>query len=132
MPRTLVHGDFKSKNVRVRADTYDEHLIAFDWELAGYGPPAVDLHTFVLNGPDCSIETMYSVYADAARMVWSDIDKRDFEFMAYVGALFRLVASIKWGSHNLGIEQAWGGYEINRMRLYERQLVQVVRLLNGN
>src|SRR2546422_700916 len=37
MPWTLVHGDLKEKNLRVREGERDLELLSFDWETAGWG-----------------------------------------------------------------------------------------------
>src|SRR5207245_360841 len=34
-PRTLVHGDFNGKNIRVRSANGDATIVVFDWECAG-------------------------------------------------------------------------------------------------
>src|SRR5437867_6337435 len=43
MPTTLVHGDFRAKNVYVRTDQAGTCLFPIDWETAGWGVPAADL-----------------------------------------------------------------------------------------
>ena len=43
MPRTLVHGDFIKRNLRVRPGPAGPRWCPIDWEFAGWGPPAVDL-----------------------------------------------------------------------------------------
>src|SRR5262245_4918953 len=42
-PSTLVHGSLKERNVRVRHAADGTILMPFDWDRAGWGPPAVDL-----------------------------------------------------------------------------------------
>src|SRR5207249_12203077 len=37
MPRTLVHGDFVNKNLRVRDTATGDVLLVFDWEFTGWG-----------------------------------------------------------------------------------------------
>src|SRR5213075_1421504 len=46
LPRTVVHGDFVIKNVRVRPTAESAALLVFDWEMAGWGVPATDLAQF--------------------------------------------------------------------------------------
>jgi len=43
LPETLVHGGFGRKNVHVRDRGDGPQLLAFDWEAAGRGMPAIDL-----------------------------------------------------------------------------------------
>jgi len=50
-PRTLIHNDFTSRNVALRATAEGDRLCAFDWELATLGAPLLDvveLFCFVL------------------------------------------------------------------------------------
>ncbi|HEX9794815.1 MAG TPA: phosphotransferase [Planctomycetota bacterium] len=42
-PRTLVHGDFVRKNVRLRRGPAGWAVLAFDWDICGWGPPGIDL-----------------------------------------------------------------------------------------
>ena len=42
-PRSIVHGDFVVKNLRVRPSGTNLALLVFDWEMAGWGVPASDL-----------------------------------------------------------------------------------------
>jgi hypothetical protein len=42
---TLYHGDFSPKNVCFRKDAT---VVAFDWQLVGQGPPALDLLRFLM------------------------------------------------------------------------------------
>src|SRR5436190_11067318 len=42
-PQTLVHGDLKAKNIRIQDTPKGIAVLAFDWELAGWGIPATDL-----------------------------------------------------------------------------------------
>src|SRR5262249_40236439 len=43
---TIVHGDFVIKNVRIRLKPVPAALVVFDWEVAGWGSPAIDLTQF--------------------------------------------------------------------------------------
>src|SRR3974377_1616746 len=43
VPQTLVHGDFTKSNVRVRSSPSGINLMVFDWGMAGYGFPGIDL-----------------------------------------------------------------------------------------
>jgi aminoglycoside phosphotransferase (APT) family kinase protein len=42
-PSTLVHGDLAPKNLRFRMKDGKVSVLPFDWEIAGWGVPAVDL-----------------------------------------------------------------------------------------
>src|SRR5207302_1900057 len=46
LPLSLVHGDFKKSNIRIRAAAHHRRvpiLVAFDWAEAGRGAPPVDM-----------------------------------------------------------------------------------------
>jgi len=42
-PRVLVHGDFAARNARIEGEGPEARLWVFDWEVAGQGPPGIDL-----------------------------------------------------------------------------------------
>src|SRR5438094_9572348 len=56
MPRSLVHGDFVDKNLRICDAATGPRLLVFDWEYAGGGVPAADLPQFIdrVASPDLS------------------------------------------------------------------------------
>src|SRR5688572_16344577 len=47
LPRTLIHNDFNSRNVALRAGPDGPRLVAYDWELAAIGAPQRDLAEFL-------------------------------------------------------------------------------------
>ena len=89
-PRTLVHGDFQGKNVRVRTDGSGMSLLPLDWETAGWGVPAPDLETVDL-----------SSYWNAVRHTWPQLCRENLERLASYGLLFRLMVCISWESASL-------------------------------
>src|SRR5260370_9517518 len=94
-PRTLVHCDFACKNLRVRSSTSGINLVAFDWEMAGYGIPAPDIAELSGRGvprsrirddfPDSELVS----YWEGFREEWSDLDLPSVNELADLGALFR-------------------------------------------
>ena len=63
VPRSLVHNDFAERNVRVRRNGTGLEVVAFDWEVAGWGLPTVDLaHADV------------DLYAALVREAWPGLD----------------------------------------------------------
>jgi thiamine kinase-like enzyme len=83
----VVHGDFVGKNVRLRERAGEVAVLVFDWEVAGWGPPGVDLARFAA---DRHHEAM-SAYCGAAGVspaaAWRN---------AELGVVFRLLAAIDW------------------------------------
>jgi hypothetical protein len=56
-PRTVIHGDFVVKNLRVRPSAKGPELLVYDWEFAGLGAPCADLAQFIgrMASPDLSV-----------------------------------------------------------------------------
>lgn len=92
-PVTLVHADFRPKNVFVRHDKAG--LVAFDWETAGWGPPAPDLTRIDLGA-----------YWQTARHRWGSVSFETVRAWAEVGHLFQTLAAIDWESTKLALETA--------------------------
>ena len=94
-PLTLVHGDFMKDNVRVRSSTCGVSFVAFDWGMAGYGIPAIDIAETSGRGViRARIETELIDYWSAVREWWSDLDLTAIKQLADLGAVFRLLAAI--------------------------------------
>ncbi|MBK5295819.1 MAG: thioester reductase domain-containing protein [Vicinamibacteria bacterium] len=47
LPQTLIHNDFNPRNVGLRRQAGQLHLVAYDWELATIGAPQRDLAEFL-------------------------------------------------------------------------------------
>jgi hypothetical protein len=91
-PKTLVHGDFVKKNMRVRSRGGRPELLVFDWEHAGFGFPGTDLHLV-----SCAD------YGPAVRERWPEMVGERLERVFRIGRLFRCVAEIEWESKNLAL-----------------------------
>jgi aminoglycoside phosphotransferase (APT) family kinase protein len=91
MPRTLVHGDFAERNVRVRRETGEARILAFDWEVSGWGLPAVDL-----------VDVDLDAYLELVRDAWPGLDVPALERFAQLGQLLRGgVAATRWAAESL-------------------------------
>jgi aminoglycoside phosphotransferase (APT) family kinase protein len=122
MPQTLVHNDFKIKNVRVRFGSAGLELLPFDWEVAGWGVPAADLAQFSGNVLSPNLE----VYASLVRQVWPHLDLHDIRQMAHLGLVFRCLAAIRWEACSLAgdcVERA-----IRNMQIYQAGLSELAEL----
>ena len=113
MPRTLVHGDFVTKNLRIRAAA-SPALLVFDWEFAGWGVPATDLAQFVdrVASPDLSL------YCSILNGEQAHLDLRDIQAVAACGNLLRMIDQISW---------ATAGQEF----VFPAQLVKTISLLRS-
>jgi Phosphotransferase enzyme family len=94
MPRSLVHGDFVIKNLRIRDTTAGPALLVFDWEFAGWGMPATDLAQFT----DRAASPDLSIYCSILRREHSHLDSRDIQAVAACGNLLRMIDQIRWAT----------------------------------
>ncbi len=94
MPRTLVHGDFVNKNLRIRDAATGPVLLVFDWEFAGWGVPAADLAQFI----DRAASPDLSLYCSIANREQLHLDLRDIQAVAACGNLLRMVDQMSWAT----------------------------------
>ncbi|HEY6169562.1 MAG TPA: aminoglycoside phosphotransferase family protein [Verrucomicrobiae bacterium] len=91
-PRTLIHGDFVIKNLRIQNGAARPVLLVYDWEMAGCGMPATDLAQ--------SLGRCVSPDLDAyCAAIWQrgwHIDVGDLRRLADFGNVLRLVDKIYW------------------------------------
>jgi hypothetical protein len=124
MPRTLIHGDFVTKNCRVlRNTTLDVGLCVFDWETAGWGPPAVDLATNAWSPRGLALD--YATYSRVIRRDWAASGQQELEQAVRIGDALRVVAAIKWACDCLG--HGWAPRD--RMGFYVPYLERALRLV---
>jgi ATP-binding cassette subfamily B protein len=122
LPRTLVHGDFIGKNVRLRNGGASIEVLPFDWEHAGIGVPAVDLaqarypSTTFLSNPDLS---EYWITTQ-----WTKLGYDAVQQLATYGTMFRCLAALRWESQRLAYE--WVEWPVKNMALYEAELAEAV------
>ena len=102
VPRTLVHGDFRPKNVRLHVIGTSTTLFAFDWEMAGWGIPAPDLAASRGVSPVEHVDL--ATYASIAHDYWPRVDAAALEELVVVGSVFRRLAAIDWESLSLSRE----------------------------
>jgi hypothetical protein len=108
MPHALVHGDFADRNVRIRCEGGEARVLAFDWEVAGWGLPAVDL-------PNVDLPA----YAEAIERVWPRLDVAR---LAQLGQLLRGgIAAVSWASESLATP--WPDRAVRELVRYEQRIV---------
>jgi hypothetical protein len=122
MPRTLVHGDFVQKNLRVRPGPAGPELLAFDWEFAGWGVPAVDLARFPSKG-----NADLTTYWEVVRRYWPDIGPEAVQRWAAVGTLFRFLAAADWRVPDLATP--WIQKAVLKLTKYRNTLAQTCHAL---
>jgi hypothetical protein len=120
MSKTLVHGDLKEKNLRVRKIGQGLALLCFDWETAGWG----------VTGPDLIKCSDLPHYHSVAKTKWPELTPDELETMFNIGVLFRTLAKMHWeGSH---LEFQWlerPRFTLNQCR---EHLEESMRLLGLN
>jgi hypothetical protein len=92
-PATLVHGDFQPKNAFMRSLGNGLELCAIDWEMAGWGPPAIDLTRIDL-----------SAYWGVVRDAWR-VDLETVERLSRFGRVLELSAALDWKCASLLLER---------------------------
>jgi hypothetical protein len=112
LPRTLVHGDFAPKNVRVRPGPNGLELVAMDWEMAGWSVPAADLE-----------HVDSAIYSSVVRRTWPLLDREHVEVLAHYGRLFRSLIAMSWESHGFRYENpTWQAHRMPWMVRYDQIL----------
>jgi Phosphotransferase enzyme family len=123
MPSTLVHGDFRRRNVYIRTDQAGTDLFPIDWETAGWGVPAADLapshHRF--SGQHVDLTT----YWDIVRECWPSLDMSAIQQLVWAGLIFRRLAAISWASLDLWTEQP--SIRVGWMRVYQAELSYAIQ-----
>lgn len=99
VPATVVHGDFRSKNIRVRALDAGAAVFPLDWETAGWGVPAPDLAAS--RGPASAEQVDLGTYVAVARDAWPGLDARTVGELVSVGGVFRRLVAISWETRAL-------------------------------
>jgi hypothetical protein len=91
-PPTISHGDFATKNCRLRPGIGGEEFLVFDWEMAGWGVPAVDLAqaTGGVVSPDLS------AYSAVLRRHGIRLSPARLLRLAACGKVFRLLSVVAW------------------------------------
>lgn len=122
LPETLVHGDFVSKNLRVQKRDGQMVLLAFDWEEAGRGPPAIDI-----GKPDPNWTFDFDIYRESVRQVWPESHVAALPMFGSIGTALRCIRAVGWAASSL--KSDWIGPAMDKMRAYESRLSSVLELV---
>jgi hypothetical protein len=120
LPRTVVHGDFADKNLRVRTCPSGTALLPFDWSSAGWGVPAIDLAQTPLTSARFAADPDLTSYWTAVRDPWPEFDLQTVQQWGQLGTLFRLLAGVAWITSSLG--QEWVEKAVRTLRFYQTAL----------
>ncbi len=125
LPSTLVHGDFRPKNVLLRSSGHGLDLFPIDWETAGWGLAAPDL--VPSRGP-LAFHVDLSVYRSVVQEHLPGIDLHALPRLASVGRIFRRLAYIDWESAELCYESPdWLSRPIASLRIYQAELAEGIQ-----
>jgi Ser/Thr protein kinase RdoA (MazF antagonist) len=107
-PRTLVHGDFQPRNLRLRSGPGGPQLMAFDWEEAGWGFPAIDL----AGSSDASVRYLWAnpcldSYRRAAAHHGMARDPDALRRLGEIGRVLRCVTAMYWVSMEFDPAGRW-------------------------
>ena len=126
-PQTMVHADFQPKNIRIKQGATGDVLCVLDWEMAGWGLPAVDLAPS--HGMSSSSEVDLTVYLTIAREFWHNLDMPTLRFAVHVGLVFRRLAATYWSSTELSYP--WVEKPVLSMEIYQKELAQALTHVFG-
>lgn len=125
IPSTLVHGDFRPKNIYIRTDQAGTGFFPLDWEIAGWGVPAADLAPSRGLNPAHQIDI--NAYWLIVREYWSSLAIQDIQRLALVGRIFRRLAAIDWECSSLAFEtDEFLCGPIACMRKYQAELAEAI------
>jgi aminoglycoside phosphotransferase (APT) family kinase protein len=119
LPPALVHGDLVGKNATIRNAGGRAELVAFDWETAGWGPPAADLEQFAEGGRWKELSALEEGSAGG------NGGPERLRRLAVTGRAFRLICALEWAVVSLGTGRPRRG--VARIADYEGELAAVMR-----
>ncbi len=114
VPRTLVHGDFNTKNLRVRNGQNGMEVLPFDWGEAGWGVPAIDY-----------VHVDSATYWSAIHDYWSWLNAEDFQKSIIAGKIFHCIDAIYWQIPSFSPQRL--RKPMRNMRIYESWLAAAIQ-----
>ena len=116
VPQSLTHNALLDRNLRVRHHRDAVDFLAFDWEHAGWGTPAVDIARLA---GWASGEGVLE-YCRRVRTAWPGVTVVDIQKLAIAGELFRSIQCIAWEAPS--IESSWYSRPLVRLETYRQHL----------
>jgi hypothetical protein len=127
IPRTVVHGDFIGKNMRIRTCPSGIVLLPFDWETAGWGHPIADLARFAEDSVASSASQDLCVYRSIVRRFWPQLGVHDIRMLANLGVIFRLINAINWACDAIAAESSAMSQSLRRLRSYQGWMASAIQ-----
>ena len=128
MPRTLVHGDFNGKNIRLRSTDRDTTIVVFDWENAGWGVPAVDLAQLSVQSRRLAANPDLASYCSAVRGRWPEVSPEAWRRLSHCGTVFRTLSALSWDARSLATD--WAHTYACSMQVYADELEAALERLD--
>ena len=128
VPETLVHGDFSGKNMRLQSSNGHTNVLVFDWEMAGWGVPAVVLAQSAVPSSKLAANPDLSTYWTTVREQWSDASPDAWRRLAYCGTVFRALAVLYWQSKDLTHD--WAHSYVGSMRMFAAEVEHALERLD--
>jgi len=125
LPRTLIHGDFAPKNMRVRTGQAPIVLLPFDWGSAGWGVTAADLAKSGMPTTTYWANPDLAVYYSIVRESWPYLDVQDIQPLAIFGKIFRCLVCIDLDAQSLATE--WVEMCMSNMRIYMKDMAEAIQ-----
>lgn len=129
MPKTLVHGDFSAKNIRLLMKHNGFIILPFDWEMSGWGTPVVDLAQSPPGSTRLSANPDLTTYWAVVRDYWPSVQAETLGRLALVGTVLRLLNAIYWAA--LGLSHEWVERSVRYLTFFEAGLADTVRALKS-
>jgi len=120
VPPTLVHGDFNGKNMRLRNDNGHGGILVFDWEVAGWGIPAVDLAQVTVPSSSVSANPDVGTYWETVRDHWPGTAIDGLRRLADCGTVFRALSTLFWDA--LSLPSDWAHGYVEGMQQYAAEM----------
>ena len=114
LPCTLIHGDFKPRNVVIRTCVTESSVFAFDWEASGWGVPTADLAYVDI-----------ASYHKAVSQHWPDVSIEDVGLMKTVGRIFRGIEEFRWESEKF--DPRWEASTI-KLNYYRERMAEAIQM----
>jgi hypothetical protein len=128
IPVTLVHGDFRRKNLYIQTtDQAGIGLFPIDWETAGCGVPAADLAPSRrrYSGNHLDLTTYLSIVRES----WPSLDMPTLHQLVRVGSIFRRLAAMDWACRSLTSE--WTKGPVGLLQGYQAELADIMQATSG-
>ena len=123
---TLVHGDFQPQNTRILGTDASLALSWIDWEMAGFGIPAIDLAP--ARNPGLAMQVDAGAYEAEVRARWPELDAEAIRRLSIVGQIFNLQAAIDWACSELKFEAPrFLEWPLCVLRIYAAELTETLR-----